>query len=453
MEKEKLVIIGGVAAGTKAAAKARRLNPNAQIDLFTQDTHVSYSTCGFPYFIGGNFDNEDYLFARSVEDFQKSNINIHLKHRCSKISPQDKFVTIKNLENEEVFNFNFDKLLIATGAVPFLPKVEKINLKNIFTLRTVEDALAIKEAALKYKHVTIIGGGYIGIELLEAFVNRGLDVTIIESSPVIMPIFDDDMSQIITDYIFKNRPTGIEIITSDYVTEFYGNEYVEGFKTAAMRDIKTDFVVISAGVRPNVELASSCGITLGPTGAIKVNEKMQTNFPDIYAAGDCAEKFHIIARVHVWLPLASTAIKEGRCAALNMCNARDYFNGVSGSAVTKYFKFTMASTGLSEKSAFQYGFDPISVVITKSDIVDYMPDAQNITLKLVADKQTRKLLGAQAIGMGNADKRINTIASSLNCHVTVDEFLKNDLPYSPAFSTSIDPILTATEKLIEKMDK
>lgn len=442
---EKFVIIGGVAAGSKAAFKLKRLIPDSQIDLYTEDSHVSYSTCGFPYFIGGNFDDESYLFARTVDDFENFGIHIHLKQTCEKIFPNTRQVCVNSKK------ISYDKLLIATGAKPILPNIKNIALKNVFTLRHVEDALVIKEMSLKNSHVTIIGGGYIGIELMEAFVNRGLKVTLVEASSVIMPIFDFDISKIIQKYVIEHCNNCVEIINNDVVTEFCGQEKVEIVKTKTGQEIKTDFVVICAGVKPNVELAKNCGIEIGTTGAIKVSETMQTNFPDIYAAGDCAEKFHIVARKPVWLPLASTATKEGRCAAINMSGGRDFFYGVVGSAVTKYFNFTMALTGLNEREAKEAGFEPVSATITKPDKVDYMPDAKDIIVKVIADKNTKTLLGAQSIGYGNADKRVSIVVPALNCHVKVKDFLSADLPYSPAFSTSIDPILTACEKLVAKL--
>ena len=444
---EKYVIIGGVAAGTKAAAKLRRLKPDSEIDIYTEDTHVSYSTCGFPYFIGGNFDDESYLFARTVEEFEKSAIHIHLKHKCVGVDIEYKKIYGNNFSKE------YDKLLLATGAYPVIPNIKNLNLKNIYTLRKVEDAIFIKDSVKSAKNAVIIGGGYIGIELMEAFVNQGLDVTLVEASDRIMPFFDREISETIKKYILEHCNNCAQIVTDDTVIEFLGQDKVAGIKTSSGKEFKADLVVVCAGVRPNVDLALNCGIEIGSTGAIKVNEQMQTSVNDIYAAGDCAEKFHIVARQNVWLPLASTAIKEGRCAAINMSGAKDYFLGVAGSAVTKYFDFTMAITGLSEQDAIKYGFNPISATIIKSDKVDYMPDAQEIIVKVIADKDMRTILGAQSIGYGNADKRISTVVPALNCHITVDEFMKNDLPYSPAFSTSIDPILTACEKLVEKLNR
>ncbi len=449
---EKIVIIGGVAAGTKAAAKSRRLKPDAHIDIYTDDTNVSYSACGLPYFIEGNFEDLDMLFARSIEEFEQDNIHIHLQNRCTKILPDKKQVIIFDLAKNKEFTVDYDKLVIATGAKPIIPPIKNVNLKNVFTLRTVEDGFAIREAAMKYKHATIVGGGYIGIELLEAFVKRGLKITMIEFAPKIMSIFDDDISEIIKGHILERNSEKVEIITSDAVTELLGQEEVTAVKTKNGLTFGTDFVIIATGVRPNVDIAVDAGIELGETGAIKVDKKMQTNIKDIYAAGDCVEKTHLVSKTPVWVPLGSTANKEGRVAALNICGQNEDFDGILGSAVTRYFGFTMSITGLTEKQALKLGYEPISTTVTKLDKVGYMPQAKNITIKLIADKNSRVLLGAQAIGCGDADKRVNTVATALIQPMTLDDFYSNDITYAPPYSPSIDPLLTATEKLIEKLD-
>lgn len=449
---EKIVIIGGVAAGTKAAAKSRRLLPDAEINIYTDDTHVSYSACGLPFFIEGNFNDSNMLVARTPEEFEESNIHIHLLNKVVKIIPDKKQIVVLNLKTDEKFNVDYDKLLIATGARAFIPPIKNINLKNVFSLRTLEDGIAIKEKALDSKKAVIVGGGYIGIELLEAFVKQGLKVTLIEFAPTIMPIFDDDISELIKNHILERDGENVEIINSDSVVELVGEDEVKAVKTKNGNEIKTDFVIIATGVRPNVELAVDAGIELGETKTIKVNKKMQTNIPDIYAAGDCAEKTHIVSNTPVWVPLGSTANKEGRCAAINMCGEDDYFEGILGSAVTRYFKLTMSITGLTEKQAKCLGIDAISVTVNKLDKVGYMPEAKNITIKLIAERSTRKLLGAQAIGCGDADKRVNSVASGLTCGMKVDDFFSTDLTYAPPYSPSIDPLLTATENLIKKLN-
>lgn len=449
---EKIVIIGGVAAGPKAAAKARRLNPEAEINIYTEDTHVSYSACGLPFFIEGNFNDFEMLIAREPEEFEQSNIHIHLLHRVTKILPDKKQVIVLDMEKNQEFAVDYDKLVIATGARPAIPPIKNVNLKNVFTLRTLEDGINIKEKVLKSKNAVIVGGGYIGIELLEAFVKQGLKVKMIEFAPRIMSIFDDDISDLIKSFILERDGENVEIINSDCVVELLGEDEVTGVKTKNGLEFSTDFVILATGVKPNVELAVDAGIELGVTGAIKVNQKMQTNIEDIYAAGDCIEKIQIVSHTPTWVPLGSTANKEGRCAAINLCGEEDNFEGILGSAVTRYFGFTMSITGLTEKQAVKLGFDPVSATITKMDKVGYMPKAKNITLKLIADRKTRKLLGAQAIGSGDADKRINTLATGLICPMTIDDFFSSDITYAPPYSPSIDPLLTAAEELIKKLN-
>lgn len=449
---DKIVIIGGVAAGAKAAAKARRLKPDAEINVYTEDTHVSYSACGLPFFIEGNFDDPDMLLARSPEEFEESNIHIHLLNRCVKILPEKKQIVILDLEKDEEFNVDYDKLLIATGAKPFIPSIKNLDLKNVFTLRTMEDGFDIKEKVLKSKKAVIVGGGYIGIELLEAFVKRGLHVSLIEFAPHIMPIFDDEISELIKEHILQRDGDKVNIITSDSVVELLGENEVTGVRTKNGLEIDADLVIIATGVKPNVEIAAEAGIELGENGAIKVTPKMETNIPDIYAAGDCVEKNHMVSKTPIWVPLGSTANKEGRCAAINLCGGDECFEGILGSAVTRYFGFTMSITGLTEKQAKKLGFEPISITVTKEDKVGYMPEAKNITIKLIADKNTRKLLGAQGIGCGDADKRVNTVATGLICPMGIDEFYSNDLTYAPPYSPSIDPLLTAAEQLIAKLN-
>lgn len=450
---EKIVIIGGVAAGTKIAAKSRHLLPDAEIDIYTDDTHVSYSACGLPFFIEGNFDDSNMLLARDIEEFEKDNIHIHLLHKVTKILPDKKQVIVLDMEKNQEFTVDYDKLAITTGAKPFIPPIKNVNLKNVFTLRTIEDGINIKEKVLKSKKAVIIGGGYIGIELLEAFVKQGLQVSMIEFAPRIMAIFDDDISDLIKGFVLEHDGQNIEIINSDSVVELLGETEVTGVKTKNGLEISAELVIVATGVKPNVELAVDAGIELGITGAIKVNQRMQTNISDIYAAGDCIEKVQIVSNTPTWIPLGSTAGKEGRCAAINLCGGEDYFDGILGSAVTRYFGLTMSITGLTEKEALKLGYEPVSVMITKLDKVGYMPKAKNITIKLIADKKTRMLLGAQAIGCGDADKRVNTVASTLINPMTVDDFMSADLTYAPPYSPTIDPLLTAAEKLIDKLDK
>ena len=448
----KIVILGGVAAGAKAAAKSRRLLPDAEIDLYTDDTHISYSSCGLPYYIEGNFEDYRLLLVVSPEEFEKKNIHVHLKNRAVKIIPESKQVLIQDLTAQRVFLVEYDKLIIAVGARPVIPKIKNVNLPNVFTLRKIEDGILIKEMVLKSNKATIIGGGYIGIELLEALVKQNLKVTLIEYSPFVMTTFDEDMSKLIQDQLNSINNGRFEIMTSEIVTEFSGDvSGVKSVKTGTGKEFETDFVVICTGATPNVEIAKDAGIALGVTGAIRVNAKMETNIKDIYACGDCVEEHLVVSDTKIWLPLGSNANKEGRTAAINACGGDDKFYGVLGSSVTRCLNLTMSMTGLTEKKAQALGYQPVYVTVTKNDKVGYMPNVNNITLKLIADSETGKLLGAQAVGAGDADKRINALAAALLAGMTVDEFYKNDLTYAPPFSPTIDPLLNAAQILMGKV--
>lgn len=448
----KIVILGGVAAGAKAAAKSRRLLPDAEIDLYTDDTHISYSSCGLPYYIEGNFEDYRLLLVVSPEDFEKKNVHVHLKNRAVKIIPESKQVLIQDLTAQRAFLVEYDKLIIAVGARPVIPKIKNVNLPNVFTLRKIEDGILIKEMVLKSNKATIVGGGYIGIELLEALVKQNLKVTLIEYSPFVMTTFDEDMSKLIQDQLNSINNGRFEIMTSEIVTEFSGDvSGVKSVKTGTGKEFETDFVVICTGATPNVEIAKDAGIDLGVTGAIKVNAKMETSIKDIYACGDCVEEHLVVSDTKIWLPLGSNANKEGRTAAINACGGDDKFYGVLGSSVTRCLNLTMSMTGLTEKKAQALGYKPVSVTVTKNDKVGYMPNVNNITLKLIADSETGKLLGAQAVGAGDADKRINALAAALLGGMTVDEFYKNDLTYAPPFSPTIDPLLNAAQILMGKI--
>lgn len=421
----KIVILGGVAAGAKAAAKARRLLPDAEIDLYTDDTHISYSSCGLPYYIEGNFEDYRLLLVVSPEEFEKKNVHVHLKNRAVKIIPEAKQVLIQDLTTQRAYLVDYDKLIIAIGARPIIPKIKNVNLPNIFTLRKIEDGIAIKEMALKSTHATIVGGGYIGIELLEAFVKQNLKVTLIEYSSCVMTTFDEDMSKLIQEQLNSISNNRFKIMTSEIVTEFSGDvDGVKSVKTGTGKVFDTDFVVLCTGATPNVEIAKDAGIDLGVTGAIKVNEKMETSIKDVYACGDCVEEHLVVSNSKIWLPLGSNANKEGRTAAINACGGDDKFFGVLGSSVTRCLDLTMSMTGLTEKRAAMLGYTPVSVTVTKNDKVGYMPNVNNITLKLIADYNTGKLLGAQAVGAGDADKRINALAAALLGGMTVGEFYK-----------------------------
>lgn len=449
----KIVIIGGVAAGAKAAAKSKRLLPDSKIDIYTQDTHVSYSACGLPYYVQGNFEDYHNLIIRTPEKFQKDGIDVHLLHKVIKIIPEESKILVKDIQNNVEFYVDYDKLVIATGAEPVIPNIKNINLKNIFTLRRLEDGISLREKLRTSKKAVIIGGGYIGLELLEAFVSNKVHTTMIERSPHIMPILDDEISELVQGFVQNLYPEYSKIINNDSVTEFIGENEVSAVKTKNGEIIETDLVLVAAGVKPVVNLAKDVGINLGKTGAIKVNSRMETSIKNIYACGDCIENVYAMTGTPTWIPLGSNANKEGRSAAVNLCGFPEDFEGILGSAVTKYFGLTVSMTGFTEKFAKQNGYDAISVTITKRDKAGYMPDAENVTLKLVASRRTHQLMGGQAIGCGDADKRINTLSAALLAGITAEELAGADITYAPPFSTSIDPLISAARLLVDKLRK
>ena len=313
----KVVIIGGVAAGAKAAAKTKRMRPDAQVDIYTKDTHVSYSSCGLPYYVQGNFEDYKKLIIRTPEKFEEDGINIHLRNEIIKILPEKKQVIALNLDTNTAYPVDYDKLVIATGAYPIIPKVRNVNLKNIFTLRTLEDGISLREKLRQSTRAVIVGGGYIGIEVLEAFVANNVYTTLVESNETIMPALDSELAHIVQDYMGTIKSNLVHIITNDRVVEFIGDSEVQAIKTASGQIIETDLVLLSVGIKPTVEIAASAGVELGSTGAIKVNSRMETNIKDIYACGDCIEEVYIMTLTPAWIPLGSTANKERRSAAIN----------------------------------------------------------------------------------------------------------------------------------------
>ena len=439
-----LIIIGGVAAGTKAAAKARRESPDMKITLYTDSKYISYSACGMPYYIEDLIKDEKRLIVRTSEYFkEREDVDILIKHK----------VEVENLETGEKFFDEYSKLLIATGSRAFVPNIEGADLQNVFVLKDIDDAVEIKQHLKKSKKVVIVGGGYIGLELLEAFQVHDIDLTMIDRSPQILNTFDLDMSSHIQKYLTEEK--NIKIITDDSLKRLINNSkgFVKQVETSEGKLIDADMVVLALGVRPNIELAKDAGIEIGETGAIKVNERMQTNFPDIFAAGDCVETINTVTGKSVWIPLGSTANKMGRIAAINITGGYEEFKGITGSMVVKIFDYTASKTGLSEKEAKELGYDYAISILMHRDKSGYMPDAKEITIKMIAEKSSGRILGAQVIGKGDADKRVNIVAAALTANMTVKEFMGIDLTYAPPYSPSIDPILIAAQMLYSKLKK
>ncbi|MBI2556080.1 MAG: FAD-dependent oxidoreductase, partial [Planctomycetes bacterium] len=424
-EDKHLVIIGGVAAGMKAAAKARRESPSMKITVVTDEQYISYAGCGMPYFIGDIIKDSKKLLVREPPYFKNMhNIDVLTRHQATAIDTKSKQAKVKNLGNGQDLILNYDKLILATGAQPIVPPLPGISLGNIFTLRTINDAVRIKlfVDSGKVKHAVIVGGGLIGLEMAENLVLRGIKVTVVELLDQILPPMDKDMALLVQNHLTEK---GVEVITSDGVKSFDGNggSYVTRVITGK-RQLPANMVILSIGIKPNTKLAQEAGIEIGTTRAIKVNERMETNIPDVYAVGDCAESIHLVTGKPAWIALGSTAAKMGRVAAINATGGIDTFKGVLGTLIVKVFEMNIGKAGLSEREAIKEGFKIESTIVPASDVAHYYPGAKDIIIKLIADVPTRKLLGAEIVGTGVADKRIDIIATALTFGATVDQISK-----------------------------
>lgn len=459
MDKKKLIVIGAVAAGTKAASKAKRDNPDLEVKVFTKEKYISYAGCGLPYYIGGIIKDKQELIVRSPEDFKREQgIDIYIEHEVKKIDPSEKKVIVEDLKTREVTDYSYDKLIIATGASPIVPPLDNINLANIFTLRSVADALAIREMldSGAVKKAVIVGGGFIGLEAAENLKHRDIDVTIVELVPHILPPFDEEMALYAQNHMIDK---GVRILTGEKVTGFEGTDgKVTTVKTSA-GDIEADMVILSIGVKPNTGIAVEAGIETGVTGAIKVNKYMETNIKDIYGAGDCVENTNLITGKPAWYPMGSTANKTGRIAGHNAAMEKpekalkESLEGVLGTTIVRLFDVNAAKTGLSERDAVKEGYEVETVLVPENDISHYFPGHKRINTKLIVEKRTHKVLGAQIVGEGVVDKPVDTIAAAITLGARAEDLAKLDLAYAPPFSMAINSTILSANVILNKLNK
>ena len=448
----KVVIIGGVAGGATAAARLRRLDEQAEIVVFERSGYVSYANCGLPYYIGGVIEDPEALTLQTPESFfSRFRVTMKVRHEVTALHPERKTVSVKNLETGEEFEEPYDKLLLSPGAKPTQPRLPGVGLEKLFTLRTVEDTFRIKDY-IRQNHprsAVLAGGGFIGLELAENLRELGMEVTIVQRPKQLMNPFDPDMAAFIHSEV---RANGVELALG-YTVE--GFQERDGGVDVLLKDsapLHADMVVLAIGVTPDTALAKEAGLELGLKGSIVVNSRMETSLPDIYAVGDAVQVRHSVTGQDVLLSLAGPANKQGRIAADNICGGDSRYLGSQGSSVLKVFGMTAAVTGVSETNAKKAGLDADAVVLSPMSHAGYYPGGKLMTMKVIFEKETFRLLGAQIVGYEGVDKRIDVLAAAIHAGLTAIRLKDLDLAYAPPYSSAKDPVNMAGF-LIENLAK
>ena len=436
----KVVIVGGVAGGATAAARLRRLDETAEIVVFERSGFISYANCGLPYYIGGVIEDEADLTLQTPESFyERFRVQMKVHHEVTAIDRTAKTVTVRNLETGEVFAEAYDKLLLSPGAKPTQPALPGVGLDRLFTLRTVEDTLRIHRFVEEQhpRSVVLAGGGFIGLELAENLREKGLDVTIVQRPTQLMNPFDADMAALIHREV---RAHGVRLALGHTVEGF---AEANGGVQVLLKDeapLQADMVILAIGVTPDSRLAADAGLELGLKGSIVVNDRMQTSDPDIYAVGDAVQVTHFVSGQPALIALAGPANKQGRIAADNIAGGDSRYKGSQGSSVLKIFSLTAAATGLNETAARRAGLDADAVVLSPMNHAGYYPGGQVMTMKVVYERGTGRLLGGQILGGDGVDKRIDVLATALRAGMTAADLTELDLAYAPPYSSAKDPV-------------
>lgn len=436
----KVVIVGGVAAGATAAARLRRLDEQAEILIFERSGYISYANCGLPYYIGDVITDPEALTLQTPEQFfARFRVQVRVRHEVTALHPERKTVSVTDLATGRTFEESYDKLILAPGARPTQPRLPGVGLERVFTLRTVEDTFRIKEFIQKNKprSAVLAGGGFIGLELAENLRELGMEVTIVQRPKQLMNPFDADMAALIH---AEMRRHGVQLALGSTVEGFAStNRGVEVLRKDEP-SLQADMVVLAIGVTPDTALAKSAGLALGIKDSILVNDRMETSVPDIYAAGDAVQVRHAVTGQDALISLAGPANKQGRIIADNICGMDSHYTGSQGSSVVKVFSMTAAATGVNEKNARNAGFDPEAVILSPMSHAGYYPGGRLMTMKLVYDKPTLRVLGAQIVGYEGVDKRIDVLATAIHAGMTAPQLKELDLAYAPPYSSAKDPV-------------
>jgi CoA-disulfide reductase len=436
---QKVIIVGGVAGGATAAARLRRISEDVEIILVERGENISFANCGLPYYIGETIKERSKLLVQTVKGMsERFNLDIRNLSEVMSINPENKTVSIKNLQTGEVYDETYDKLLLSPGARPIVPPIPGLNeSQSLFTLRNIPDTDKIKNYVDRKnpKKAVVIGGGFIGIEMAENLVERGIEVTIIEKGNQIMTPIDFEMASILHSHL---KESGVKLLLENGVESFadQGKRVILSDGT----EIETDMTILSIGVRPENELAKTAGLELGERGGIIVNEYLQTSNEDIFAVGDAVEVVDYISGTKAMIPLAGPANRQGRIAANNMMGKQEKYQGTLGTSIAKVFNLTVAATGNNEKLLKRLGISYEVVHIHPSSHAGYYPGAAPIALKLIFDKETGKIFGAQAVGADGADKRMDVIATAIKGGLTVEDLTNLELSYAPPYSSAKDPV-------------
>ncbi len=433
---KKIVVVGGVAGGASAAARIRRLDEAAQIVMFEKGPHVSFSNCSLPYHLSGIVENSNRLLLMNPQSFEsKYNIDASVNSEVVKVNRAEKTVTVKNSDTGETYEESYDRLILSPGASPIVPNLEGVQLPHVFTVRNVVDIERLQKAIVEIdaKNIAVIGGGFIGVEVAENLKLAGRGVSLVEFAPQILTPFDDDMVQILHKEMVDK---GVELIVNDGLAKI--SETAVTLNSG--KEIQADIVVLAIGVRPETSLASEAGLEIGETGAIKVNQNYQTNDRNIYAVGDAIEVYHRLLNKPTRLALAGPAQRQARAVADHIYGIPVVNKGVIGSSSIQIFDYNAAATGLTEHIAKQAGFNVEAVYVIAPDKVGLMPSSNPLHFKLIFEVPTGRILGAQAIGKGNADKRIDVMATLITMNGTIEDLKELELSYSPMFSTAKDVV-------------
>lgn len=448
MNKPKLVVIGGDAAGMSAASKVRREHPDQEIIVFEKSGFTSYSACGIPYFISGKVETYEELIVRSPEEFiKKYKIDVRTFHEVLEVDTKKNQVLVQNLNDKTQFWESYDQLLVATGGKSFCPEVKNREAEGIFGVQSLKGGIRLDQFIRKNRPKTavIIGGGYIGVEMAEALIIKGLKVTMINRTPEIMNTLDPDMGNIINKAMAN---LGVAIFVGEELAHFEARDNQVTAVVTSKRTLKTDMVILGMGTSPNTAFLKGSGINMTRKGAVKVNRQQRTNIKNVWAAGDCAMTYNLVSKKPFYIALGTVANKTGLVAGSNIAGEEIKFPGVMATAVCKICVYEVARTGLLEKELQQLNIDYVQTIIRTKSRAHYYPDAKDIYVKLLAERGTGKLLGGQIVGEEGAAKRIDVLATALTNKLTLQNIIDLDLSYAPPFSPVWDPVQTAARKLI-----